>query len=106
MIVFIFKMDTIFNSSKTEKAFLSWAKLWDSNPQESHPLDVEMFHEFAKTYFLEKENVSREIFVKYAKKIIPTTNDHNRGLVQRTYDHLQTIVLFLIDSKRKHWIIS
>ncbi|MBQ6761892.1 MAG: hypothetical protein IJP49_04000 [Bacteroidales bacterium] len=97
-------MKTIFESDETEKAFLNWANLWCGNPQESHPLDNEIFYKFALTYYLQKEKVDKEQFVKYAKKKIPTSKLHNRGLTQRYYTHLQIITQFLKDAENRKWI--
>ncbi len=85
-------------TEKTRKAFHSWLAPIEPN---YHPLDDERFFSFAETCYSEKDEITKEEFVKYAKSLHPTTNKHHRGMYQEYYDKLVVIVQFLKWKNRK-----
>lgn len=87
-------MKSVFKSETTEKAFFAWVNLANY-----HPEDEKRFYEFARHYYNAGEEVSKDVFVKIAKSISPTTSAHHRGMFQKYYLKLETIVGFLKSEK-------
>lgn len=83
-------MENIFKSKETKKTFFAWASLANY-----HPEDEIRFYEFARQYYNADEEVNREVFVKAAKAIHQTTLKHHRGMFQKYYLKLETIIGFL-----------
>lgn len=78
----------------TETAFDSWAGKW-SNGIECHPADDEFFYAFALEYYMNGEKMRKEDFVKKCKQYTHTTQRLKRGICQKYYERLNTIVYFL-----------
>ena len=90
----------IFKCKNTNKAFLDWIKVFGAT---YHPSDVIRFYDFAVVYYRNREDVSKKAFVKECKKYTHTTQRENRGICQKYYEKLFTIVEFL---KKKGNILS
>ena len=96
-----------FKTKSVEEAFLRWATLWGGNPQQTHPKDNEVFYDFAMALFRNEDILllDKNDFVRFAKKYIPTSSTHNRGLTQRYYDKLVIINDFMKSATRKELVI-
>ena len=85
-------MKSIFKSEETQKAFEKWITPYNGiNP---HPLDDERFYSFVKVYIKMEESVTREVFSKEAKRYTHTTKNYKRGICQKYYDKLNSIIEF------------
>lgn len=92
-------MDKRFKKESTEQAFNAWLAI--GGGINSNPKDVERFYEFAREYFKNGEVLEKEVFVKMCKKFTHTTRQTNRGICQKYYEKLKTIVEYLKwDDKR------
>ena len=86
-------MASIFKNNETQKVFDEWIQPFNGiNP---HPLDDERFYAFVRKYYLNNEAVSREVFSKEARKYTHTTRTINRGICQKYYDRMISIIGFI-----------
>lgn len=88
--------DNLFNSEEVQNAFELWVNLVPNY----HPCDDERFYSFVNLYFDNNENVSKEDFVREAKRIQPLTDRSKRGMYQAYYKKLETIVAYLKNEKK------
>ena len=89
--------DNLFNSEEVQNAF----ELWVSLVPNYHPCDDKRFYSFVKLYFDNNENVSKEDFVKEAKRIQPLRDSSKRGMYQDYYKKLENIVAYLKNEKEE-----
>ena len=82
--------DNLFNSEAVQNAFELWVNLVPNY----HPCDDKCFYSFVNLYFDNNENVSKEDFVREAKRIQPLTDRSKRGMYQAYYKKLETIVAY------------
>lgn len=88
--------DNLFNSEEVQNAF----ELWLNQEPNYHSYDDERFYSFVKMYFDNNENVSKEDFVKEAKRIQSLRDSSKRGMYQAYYKKLETIVAYLKNEKK------
>ena len=86
----------MFNSEEVQRAFASWL----NQEPNYHPCDDKRFYSFVNRYFDKNENVSKEDFVKEAKRIQPLRDSSKRGMYQAYYKKLETIVAYLENEKK------
>jgi len=83
----------IFTCKSTQDTFNSWMQIGGGiNPNTS---DVERFYAFVSKYFENGEYISKEVFVKECKRYTHCTRIVNRGVCQKYYYKIETIVDFL-----------
>ena len=82
----------IFKNQETAKAFWDWVQKFGVT---HNPCDVERFYDFVHVYYLNKEKVKKEDFVKACKHYTHTTQRENRGICQLYYNKLCAIVEYL-----------
>lgn len=89
-------------NESTQKAFESWLTIGGGiNPNIA---DEERFYVFAYEYFRNKDNIDEKTFVKMCKKHTHTTCREKRGICQKYYRKLMTIIDFLKwNSKTKNF---
>lgn len=93
-------MKQIFSNDATQKAFDSWLSIGGGiNP---NPEDKERFYTFANEYAKNNENIDEKIFVKICKKYTHTSHSVNRGICQKYYQRLITLVDFMKWNKKTH----
>lgn len=80
-------------NESTQKAFDSWLEI--SGGISPNTSDEERFYVFAYKYFKNKDNLDEITFVKMCKKHTYTTRNEKRGICQKYYRRLMTIVEFL-----------
>lgn len=80
-------------NESTQKAFVSWLEISEGiSPNTS---DEERFYVFAYNYFKNEDNLDEKTFVKMCKKYTHTTRCEKRGICQKYYRKLMTIIDFL-----------
>ena len=87
----------------SRKTFESWAAKW-SDGIETHPKDDENFYAFACEYYKNGEHLDEKTFVKMCKTYTHTTRRQKRGICQKYYRRLMTIVAFLKWDNKTHRI--
>lgn len=92
-------MEQIFKNNCTQDAFDAWL---NNNGITPHPMDEERFYTFAFEYFKNEEYIDQRAFVKICKKYTHTTRTENRGICQKYYQRLITLVNFMKWNKKTH----
>lgn len=98
MTILISKCMSNLKSEKSRKALDSWLTPIEPN---YHSLDEERFLNFAEIYYLEKEDISEDDFVKYATEFYPNTEQYHPHMYQKYYIKLTAVVQYLKWKNRK-----
>ena len=84
----------VFKNASTQKAFDQWANKWIDGITR-HELSDKDFYHFAHVYYKNRENISKEKFVYICKKWTKTSRNNRRGICQKYYGKLETIIDFM-----------